>query len=278
MCLCWNAWKCKLMYCFYCFEYDNAWSSVEQGKKLQHFLLDRAKFTYLCLEQGQGFIESSDCLPSLPKFLLSTPPPPRVPPKPTESLPAGYASPIPTAAGYYWPIPFFLWPIWFWLRQAPSHPQHEFLIDFLLLFRLRVNAFYAGRTQRLFPTHSEWGNARLRRQWHCAVKSSRQNGWRPPTAFSLLDPRSAAPSALGSPEGNLSPGLSHYLAFAEDGPRRQVHMDCIKWLRPTRPREDHGGPGTRSPQTWRPHTTRDLLVSVCRAAFRRHFGSVFALR
>ena len=36
------------MYRSYCFEYGNAWSSLEQGKKLQHFLL--AKFTY-CLEQ-----------------------------------------------------------------------------------------------------------------------------------------------------------------------------------------------------------------------------------
>ena len=38
-----------------------AWSSLEQGKKLQHFLLDRVtKFTYLCLEQGQGFVESAE--------------------------------------------------------------------------------------------------------------------------------------------------------------------------------------------------------------------------
>ena len=37
----------------------NSWSSLEQRKKLQHFLLDRvAKFTSLCLEQGQGFVES----------------------------------------------------------------------------------------------------------------------------------------------------------------------------------------------------------------------------
>ena len=43
----------------YCVEYGNAWSSLEQGKKSQHFLSDRVeKFTYLCLEQGQlGFIE-----------------------------------------------------------------------------------------------------------------------------------------------------------------------------------------------------------------------------
>ena len=46
------------MYC-YCFEYGNASSSLEQGKKLQHFLSDRvAKFTS-CLEQGQGLVESA---------------------------------------------------------------------------------------------------------------------------------------------------------------------------------------------------------------------------
>ena len=38
-----------------------AWSSLEQGKKLQHFLEDRVeKFTSLCLEQGQGFSESAE--------------------------------------------------------------------------------------------------------------------------------------------------------------------------------------------------------------------------
>ena len=37
------------------------WSSLEQGKKLQHFLLDRvAKFISLFFEQGQGFIESAE--------------------------------------------------------------------------------------------------------------------------------------------------------------------------------------------------------------------------
>ena len=42
----------------YDFEYGNAWSSVEQGKKLQHFLLDgKAKFTSSCLKQCQGFIQ-----------------------------------------------------------------------------------------------------------------------------------------------------------------------------------------------------------------------------
>ena len=47
------------MYRYYCFEGGNAWSSLEQGKKLWHFLLDRvAKFTSSCLEQGQSFVES----------------------------------------------------------------------------------------------------------------------------------------------------------------------------------------------------------------------------
>ena len=51
------------MYHLYCFEYGNAWSRLEQGKKLQHFLLDRvAKFTSLCLEQGQRFNESAEPL------------------------------------------------------------------------------------------------------------------------------------------------------------------------------------------------------------------------
>ena len=54
--------KCKIMYRFLLFWiHGNAWSSFEQGKKLQHFLLDRvAKFTSLCLEQGQGFTESAE--------------------------------------------------------------------------------------------------------------------------------------------------------------------------------------------------------------------------
>ena len=34
------------MYCLYCFEYCYAWSSLELGKILQHFLVDRVpKFT-----------------------------------------------------------------------------------------------------------------------------------------------------------------------------------------------------------------------------------------
>ena len=38
-----------------------AWSSLEQGKKLQHFLLDRVANSHLlCLEQGQGFVESAE--------------------------------------------------------------------------------------------------------------------------------------------------------------------------------------------------------------------------
>ena len=46
--------------------------------KLQHFLSDReAKSASLCLEQGQGFIESAE--PPYPKILLSTPPLPPFP-------------------------------------------------------------------------------------------------------------------------------------------------------------------------------------------------------
>ena len=57
----------------YCFEYSNACSSLEQGKKLQHLLLDRvAKFTFVA-STGSGFYWV-DWTP-LPKFLLSTPSP-----------------------------------------------------------------------------------------------------------------------------------------------------------------------------------------------------------
>ena len=51
------------MCCLHCFEYSNAWSSLEQGNKLQHVLLDRViKFKSLHLQQGQGFIEPADGL------------------------------------------------------------------------------------------------------------------------------------------------------------------------------------------------------------------------
>ena len=45
----------------FCFEYGNAWSSLNRVcKRLQHVLLDRvANFISLYLEQGQGFIESA---------------------------------------------------------------------------------------------------------------------------------------------------------------------------------------------------------------------------
>ena len=50
-----------------------AWSSLEQGKKLQHFLLDRVpKFTSFVSWTGSGFRWVSQT--PLPKFLLSTPP------------------------------------------------------------------------------------------------------------------------------------------------------------------------------------------------------------
>ena len=42
------------LYRSYCFEYGKFWSSLERGKNLQHFLLDRvAKFTSLRRQQGQ---------------------------------------------------------------------------------------------------------------------------------------------------------------------------------------------------------------------------------
>ena len=43
------------------------------GKTLQHFLLDRvAKCTSLCLEQGQGFVDSAEPPAQIPEY----PPPP----------------------------------------------------------------------------------------------------------------------------------------------------------------------------------------------------------
>ena len=73
VCLRWNAWKRKLMYRFYCFEYGNAWSSLqEEITSLQHFLLDRvAKFTFLCFAQGQGFIQSTE--PPYPNSFITRP-------------------------------------------------------------------------------------------------------------------------------------------------------------------------------------------------------------
>ena len=48
----WNAWKRKLIEPFLVFWIRPAWSSLEQGKKLQHFLLDRvAKFTSFVLNR-----------------------------------------------------------------------------------------------------------------------------------------------------------------------------------------------------------------------------------
>ena len=68
----------KHAYCSYCVEYNIAWSSLKQGKKSQHFLLDRvAKFTTLCLEQGQGFAESTE--PPYPNSCWVPPPPPPLP-------------------------------------------------------------------------------------------------------------------------------------------------------------------------------------------------------
>ena len=51
----------KLMYRFYCFEDGNAWSRLERGKKLQHFLLDRvAKLTSFVSWTGPGFFKSAE--------------------------------------------------------------------------------------------------------------------------------------------------------------------------------------------------------------------------
>ena len=56
---------------FYCFEYGNALSCREQGKKLQHFILDKvAKFTSFVSWTGSGFCWVGRT--TLPKFLLST--------------------------------------------------------------------------------------------------------------------------------------------------------------------------------------------------------------
>ena len=59
---------------FLVFWWRPAWSSLEQGKKLQHFLLDRvAKFTYFFFSwTGSGFRWISRT--PLLKFLLSTTP------------------------------------------------------------------------------------------------------------------------------------------------------------------------------------------------------------
>ena len=55
-----------------------AWSSLEQGKKLQHFLLERvAKFTSFVSWTGSGFRWVGRT--PLPKFLLSLPPLPPLP-------------------------------------------------------------------------------------------------------------------------------------------------------------------------------------------------------
>ena len=75
----WNAWKPKLMYCLRCFECCNAWSSLEQGKKLQYFLFDRVYENLhlkLCLEQGQDFVESAESPYLYSCWVHASPPPP----------------------------------------------------------------------------------------------------------------------------------------------------------------------------------------------------------
>ena len=55
VCLCWNACKRKLMYRF-CFEYCNAWSSLEKDKKLRH-IFSHGVTIYIFVSQagGSGF-------------------------------------------------------------------------------------------------------------------------------------------------------------------------------------------------------------------------------
>ena len=76
MCL---SWELRTYVSLLFFWSGNAWSSpVEQGKKLRHFLPNRvAKFTFLCLEQGQDFVESAE--PSYPNSCRAQPPPPHPP-------------------------------------------------------------------------------------------------------------------------------------------------------------------------------------------------------
>ena len=83
-----------------------AWSSLEQGKKLQHFLLDRlAKCTSFVSWTGSGFRWVGRT--PLPKFLLITPPP--LPPSPR---PGGAYSQIPQLLRHTF-LTKFLW-------QAPG--------------------------------------------------------------------------------------------------------------------------------------------------------------
>ena len=72
-------------------------AQFEQGKKLQHFPLDRvAKFTSLHLEQGQGFIESAE------------------PPYPNSC----WVLPHPLPAWNHTPFSCLPWPQW-WLQHSP---------------------------------------------------------------------------------------------------------------------------------------------------------------
>ena len=65
--------KTQVCVSFVVFWIRPAWSTLEQGKKLQHFLLDRvAKFPSFVSWTGSGFRWVGRT--PLPKFLLSTPP------------------------------------------------------------------------------------------------------------------------------------------------------------------------------------------------------------
>ena len=64
----------KLMQHMYCFEYGNVWFSLEQGNKLQHYLLDRvAKFTSVSrTRSGFHWVRTPPPPPHIYIFLLST--------------------------------------------------------------------------------------------------------------------------------------------------------------------------------------------------------------
>ena len=72
------------LYRFHCFDYTNAWSSLEQDKTLQHFLLDRVvKFTSFVSWTGSGYHwVCRTPLPIISYWLIPLPPPLPPPPPP----------------------------------------------------------------------------------------------------------------------------------------------------------------------------------------------------
>ena len=59
----------------YSFEYGNAWSSLEKGKKGRFLSYKETKLTSFCLEQGQDFVDSAES-PYPNSFRVPPPPPP----------------------------------------------------------------------------------------------------------------------------------------------------------------------------------------------------------